>query len=592
MARKSSEKEAKKDKKPAKGKASKADKEPKSKKAKAEKEKPAKKAKAEKEPKGKKEKPAKKGKKREEAVEATPKKRVKKEKMAEVSDKVQRRADKMQQAAEEAKTARNKRAKAAEAAKGKDAATMFNPLAEIDAVLDGIEKDYGLTGSSLGQDEQRLSSGNLGLDVVMGGGLLPGWYTNFGAEQSCKSTSSTLMMISALFQEVPIIAYWDYEGSTSSEYMENMMEVNGIDMPIDQVFGIRDPKTMKWVVKPRVRYYSEGIAEKFFDYLAKLERSLPDKLKMNGEWYYVYEGKKSDGKIHRDNQKLVGNHYDKKYFQKTGKYRIPAPNGNLQAFVICDSYPAMLSEKQDVDDPGSAMAMQARMFSEQLKRVKGRMRAKRICVVGVNQLRKAPMVAYGNPEYEPGGESLKFYSDVRLRLQARVLNSAPGMTKSDKGMILEEKGVYGGLDKYRMIHVRAHKNKLSVPNLDCWIRLWIEDANGAARGFDPVWDTWRYLVNTGQSTGKRNNIKLEIKGKEVKKVLTWLEFKTLIIGTRKDMKAVFERIGMKPFDLRAWCQDQLANKNGMELIMETKRNGIKEEKEEAPVAVSDDADEE
>lgn len=393
-----------------------------------------------------------------------------------------------------------------------------------------------------------------------------------------------------MYSEVPVISMWDFEGSSSSEYIENMMEVNGIDMPIEQVFGIRDAKTSKWAVPPRVRYYSEGIAEKFFDYLAKLERMLPDKLLINDKWYYVYDGKTSEGKIHKANAARVGKQYDVKYFKKTGKFRVEAPDGNLQALVIVDSYPAMLSEKQDVDDPGSAMAMQARMFSEQLKRVKGRMRSKRICVVGVNQLRKAPMVAYGNPEYEPCGESLKFYSDVRLRMQPRVLNSAPGMTKSDKGMILEEKSILGGVDKYRMIHVRAHKNKLSVPNMDGWLRLWIEDANGAARGFDPVWDTWRYLVDTGQATGKRNAIRLEIKNREAKKVLTWMEFKTLVLGTRSDMKEIYKRIGVKPFDIRAWCKAQLADGNGLEKIFEVKRKGIKEEKEEK-VAISDDADE-
>lgn len=466
----------------------------------------------------------------------------------------------------------------------------FNPMIGIDDVLDDIEKDYGLSGASLGQAEDRLSTGTLALDVILGGGLVPGWYTFFGGEQSCKSTGASWLMISALYSEVPVISMWDFEGSSSSEYIENMMEVNGIDMPIEQVFGIRDAKTSKWAVPPRVRYYSEGIAEKFFDYLAKLERMLPDKLLINDKWYYVYDGKTSEGKIHKANAARVGKQYDVKYFKKTGKFRVEAPDGNLQALVIVDSYPAMLSEKQDVDDPGSAMAMQARMFSEQLKRVKGRMRSKRICVVGVNQLRKAPMVAYGNPEYEPCGESLKFYSDVRLRMQPRVLNSAPGMTKSDKGMILEEKSILGGVDKYRMIHVRAHKNKLSVPNMDGWLRLWIEDANGAARGFDPVWDTWRYLVDTGQATGKRNAIRLEIKNREAKKVLTWMEFKTLVLGTRSDMKEIYKRIGVKPFDIRAWCKAQLADGNGLEKIFEVKRKGIKEEKEEK-VAISTDADE-
>lgn len=288
--------------------------------------------------------------------------------------------------------------------------------------------------------------------------------------------------------------------------------------------------------------------------------------------------------------KIVGDKYDKNYFKKTGKYRVRAKDGNLQALVILDSYPAMLPEKQDVDDPGSAMAMQARMFSEQIKRVKGKLRAKRIAIVGVNQLRKAPMVAYGNPEYEPCGESLKFYSDVRLRMQPRVLNAAPGIT--DKGMILEEKSIAGGggVDKYRMIHVRAHKNKLSVPNMEGWLRLWIEDGDGNARGFDPVWDTWRYLVDSGQATGKRNSIRLNIKGKEIKKVVSWAEFKMLIVGSKDQQKKIFEYLGVKPFDLRSWCVKDLHEGSGIDKVFATKKAGNADDDEGEKEVAGDDED--
>lgn len=88
----------------------------------------------------------------------------------------------------------------------------FNPMVGIDDVLDTIEKDYGLSGASLGASEDRLPTGLLGLDVVLGGGLVPGWYTFFGGEQSCKSTGSSWLMISALFSEVPVISMWDFEG--------------------------------------------------------------------------------------------------------------------------------------------------------------------------------------------------------------------------------------------------------------------------------------------------------------------------------------------------------------------------------------------
>ena len=456
----------------------------------------------------------------------------------------------------------------------------FNPLSGIDDDLDTIEKDYALSGSSLGQSEKRLSTGMLTEDVIIGGGIAPGWYTFFGGEQSCKSTGANSIMIAALRTEVPVISMWDYEGSSSPEYIEGIMQVNGVKMPIEQVFGIRDPETSKWAVAPRVRYYAEGIAEKFFDYVAKLERTLPDKIQMGDDWYYVYESKNAEGKTHKKNAEIVGNRYDQVYFKKTGKYRIKAKDGNLQALLILDSLPAMLPEKQDVDDPGSAMAMQARMFSEQIKRIKGKLRSKRIAIIAVNQVRKAPMVMFGNPEYEPCGEAPKFYSDVRLRMTPRVLNAAPGIT--DKGMILEEKSVTGkGVDTYRMIHIRAHKNKLSVPNMEGWLRLWIEDGNGVARGFDPVWDTWRYLVDSGQCSGKRNGIKLTIKGKEAKKAMTWMEFKMLIIGSKEQKKKVFEHIGVKPFDIRQWCMDDLHNGKGFEKVLEVKRGGGNDDPSEA-----------
>ena len=36
--------------------------------------------------------------------------------------------------------------------------------------------------------------------------------------------------------------------STDATYLENMMAVNHIGMPISQIFGMRDPKTQKWAI--------------------------------------------------------------------------------------------------------------------------------------------------------------------------------------------------------------------------------------------------------------------------------------------------------------------------------------------------------
>jgi RecA/RadA recombinase len=810
----------------------------------------------------------------------------------------------------------------------------FNPLANIDNVLDDIEKSYALTGASMLPGEKRQTTGLLGLDLVLGGGIVPGWYTTYGPEQSCKSTLTMWMLLACVNSVIPIKAFWDYEGSGQPDYIEKMMKTFGLDISIEQLFGVRNPKTQAWEIKPLVRPFNEVAGEKFFDWLAKLERSLPDKKLIGDTWYYIYENTKP-------NKAMLSNKYDAKYFSKTGMLRVPAPDGKLQAIVLLDSYPAMLPEKQDVDDPGSSIAVQARMFSDQLKRVKGRMRSKRIAVLGVNQLRKAPMVMFGcftysgrvrlangttmpigeivekrlpaevmaynkkektfearkvvnwfnngkaipgefiqlvvssgkpqgldymtvtqghklleytkgykaagdfkigelltsfdvvtrfnsdqlqfiygsllgdgsisrtssgkvklrfghsyaqafyldwkrwlleglegsefsskkgvffdtqhffsrkltklatetnvdegfrtysgvarevldsldlrgvaiwyqddgtfydakaagtghywqlllsckrlnsttkqalanklqevtgvvfevtqpglslrskdlilkftkaiapymlegfehklplpdapnygsyswdnslkstrivkrkaeivdirpvdlaklsrkykydievegnhnyivsncvvhnSPEQEPGGEALKFFSDCRLKATPRSLSGVPVNGFKGKGMIMEEDSITSdGKDKYRFIHVKAIKNKLSMPYLETWIRLWIEDGEGEARGFDPVWDTFYYLKQTGQLTGDGKKMTLELyKGPTFKKALTWLGFKTLVLGSAKEKKHVCEQIGAsKIINIRDFCTKQLESGKGLDLYLKSKKN--------------------
>lgn len=606
-------------------------------------------------------------------------------------------------------------------------------------IVDDIEKTYGLSGSEMGLGEARLSTGNLTLDVILGKGIVPAWYTLFGAEQSAKSTTATTILINALNSNVPILAYWDYEGcvtldteiqtpegiktfreivenlnvpegefvqidglkvktvggfvdvdfvfnkgeqlitlvetetsknlrgyahpilcldsegnlvwkhiegiregdmvvtetslpdsllenlycnaetlkflkqygltlervtkvekggkeqvwditinnesiplphsfmangivthnSQSADYLESIMRTNGVDSSIESVFGVKDNHG-NWTIPPRVRYYSESVGEKFFDFLAKLERQLPDKKCIKGTWYYVFEDSKKIKEKIKD--------YDQSYYKKTGLIRIPAPDGDtLQALILVDSYPAMLPEKQDVDDPNSAIGVQARMFSEQLKRVKGKMRAKRIAVVGINQLRDKPMVMFGDPQYETGGNALKLFSDARLKLVSRAIPH-PGA----KGQFEEEDSVTtDGVDTYRYIHVRAAKNKLSVPNLEGWLRVWVTDGDGVARGFCPVWDTYYYLKITGQIKGSRKKLILKLDGKpEVKNPITWMEFKQLILCDKSVMRKIYERIGIKPILLREFCKKQLHEKNGLDLFFDEKRRLAKKKGED------------
>ena len=817
----------------------------------------------------------------------------------------------------------------------------FNPYAKLDDVLDGIEKHIGLTDGGMSSGEKRMSTGLLMNDIILGGGITAGWYTNFGQEQTCKTTNAVTMLISAINTGVPIIGYWDFEGSAGPEYIENIMRNMGVKADIKSVFGVKDEKTGKWIIPPRVRYRSEAVAEKFFDYVAQVQRSLPDKKKIGENWYYIYDGKTSEGKINKASAAAVGSYYDKEYYRKTGNFRVPAPDGSLQAIILVDSYPAMLPEKQDVDDPNSAIGVQARMFAEQLRRVKGKMRGKRIAVLGINQLRLKPMVMMGclhgstkvqfvdgrvhtmkqivdgkikgevwsmneatgalepkaikawhyngevtakedwlkvtarnpmsksgfsvvpvtrdheiqtqrgwikarklrlsdkvfakttsmlrgkfgqflagslsadstivqdcksnaylrlqdnenldylawkldklssgldfsqstcgegktvycstrspffvsmknkigerdptvfdhtplslavmymddgslktskdsctisfkrfknneaklgkicsifakygidasiyapsgclsfdilnsnrffklirhyvpspmqykltlehrgyykdfslnatesvagefveitkietgadrlfrqrgkydisvadnrnylagckdggfivhnSPEYEPCGEALKLYSDCRLKHSSRALSAISkviGEGVKGNGQIEEEPSVTfkHGVDNYRYINVRAHKNKLSRPYLEAWLRLWITDGKGNAQGFDPVFDSWMYLKSTGQLTGKRGKMLLQFKGNPASKYLGWLDFKRLIIGDRATMKGICQAIGMKPCNLREKCFAQLASGDGIDLFNQNEldKRSTKAEKEKEPL---------
>lgn len=446
---------------------------------------------------------------------------------------------------------------------------VFDPYHNIDSIIDGIEKKNGVSDSGLNKNEKRLSTGVLVLDLVLGGGIVGGgWYTIYGHEQVGKSTLITTLMTAGLNTGVPIQQSWDYEGSTEPNYVENIIKTQGVKGNVENIFGIKDTEG-KWAVKPKVRLYRENVAEKFFDSTASLLRRLPEKTMIGEDWFYIYDNDKAG-----NNKKLVGNLYDKEYFKRTAKFKVPAPDGNPQALLYVDSYPAMLPEGQDVEDPGSAMASQARMFSEQLKRVKGKMRNRKVTVIGVNSLRLKPGVSFGNPEYEPCGQAIRLYSDVRLHLASLALNSVPGV--SGKGQIEEEDSVEGrGNDTYRYVRVRATKNKLSTPFLEGWLRIWITDRKGQGRGYCPTWDVFQYLLMTGQATGSRGRMKVVLaKGETFS--CNWLQLKRLCSSDLKTVKEACDELKIKPIKIRDFCFKQLKAGTGFEMFFAAKAGALEE----------------
>lgn len=313
-------------------------------------------------------------------------------------EKVKKTAKKTKEKPVKAKKAKKAKAESEEEEKPKktkknkesedEAGFKFDAYADLDSMLDTIEKETGMSGGGLGK-RVTTSTGLLTLDLILGGGLTSGsWNTFYGGEQSSKSTlSMTQLAVAAVHREIPVLMYFDFEGSYDAQYMLSLARVHGFKGDITDLFGIQDDDG-NYVKKPIIRKYSASVAEKFFNMVYKLEKNLPDKMYKKGVWWHVYEGTK-------ENKAKYGSLANTKYLKKTGNLWIEAPNDQPQALIVVDSYPAMLPANMDDDDGKAGIGAQARMFSEQLKRIKGRMMSKGVTIMGINQLRQKPMVMFG-----------------------------------------------------------------------------------------------------------------------------------------------------------------------------------------------------
>jgi RecA/RadA recombinase len=427
-------------------------------------------------------------------------------------------------------------------------------------VLSDVERKFSIGAGTMSIEAKRqayMSTGLLSSDLMLGGGILPGaWYTMYGPEQSAKSTHLMHISQGALEANIPLLSYWDFEGSLAPDYFSSMLSANIKGVRFQDVFGLQNPTTGDWEIVPRIDKYEPSTAEEFFNPMSSLLRSLPDKRFIKGQWFYVFENTKK-------NRALVGDRYSKTLFARYNRFFVEAEDGRPQIITFLDSYPAMFPDRLDDDDAGSGMAAVARMFSENVPKVLPKLKRKAAVIVGVNQLRLRPGFNMGNPEYEPAGETVKFASSVRVRQMAR---SVP----HGKGPIEEERSVSGeGTDIYRYVHMKAIKNKVSTPYLEAWQRVWVRDEDGQAHGFDPVWDTFYYLRETGQAKGNMKRMSLPDFGLQK---LTWNDFKSLILlrGTALKEHCASLKVKTNP-NIRATCFKQLKSGKGMELFVKHQR---------------------
>ena len=86
--------------------------------------------------------------------------------------------------------------------------------------------------------------------------------------------------------------------------------------------------------------------------------------------------------------------------------------------VVIDSVAALVPRAEIEGEMGDAhMGLQARLMSQGLRKMTGTISKTKTTVIFINQLREKIGIMYGNPETQPGGRALKFYSSIRVDIR-------------------------------------------------------------------------------------------------------------------------------------------------------------------------------
>lgn len=406
----------------------------------------------------------------------------------------------------------------------------------LDKLIDEEAAGLKLTPSNLirgSMVKDAVSTGSLAVDLMTGGGFLPGMRSNtFGREQVGKTTFLYFAIKACILLKIHVIMY-DFEGSTDADRIARI-----------------------------------GVKINWFKELSKEEPI----------YFRYYDRMKHGEQAFRHAKRIMDRLPDK-------------DEGQVQLVFCLDSLPAVPPEAQVDDDETGANAMRARLFSENLPLIKSRIAAKRCAWIDVNQLRTNPRALFGNPEYEPCGEAVRTLSDLRLKLKKTIPPKKRG--RPEKKSYIEEEPCWDGfgMDRYTFADVTSTKNKGYSPFRNCIVRIWFEEAGQPGRGIDPVFDVYEYLRLTGQLVyrakvfhislppfeeertvkveqwdAKKKKAKVDPKTKEVLydeekfTTWTWMQLKELILNPEYTKGR-----GVQKMDIMAACRKQINDGTAFDL---------------------------
>jgi len=188
----------------------------------------------------------------------------------------------------------------------------------------------------------------------------------------------------------------------------------------------------------------------------------------------------------------------------------PAP-----VLFILDSAKALVPDAVLDDPDNEQMAQLASMYSKMLPTVQSHLTRTGCSFIYVNQLRKNPGAGkFGDPDYEPCGESLKFTSAMRLRISKekpkidgvdhpfvpdKTKVSFTGSTWLKNHMLEEPHSVAEAdeVDRYTYSAITSVKNKVFSPQKICWMRILSEEAGSTGTGLDTTFDIFSILAEVG-----------------------------------------------------------------------------------------------
>ena len=118
--------------------------------------------------------------------------------------------------------------------------------------------------------------------------------------------------------------------------------------------------------------------------------------------------------------------------------------------IVVDSVAALTPRAEVEGDIGdSHVGLQARLMSQALRKLTGRVSKSKCVLIFINQIREKIGVMFGSPETTPGGRALKFYSSCRIDVR-RI------------GPVKEGEDIVGSRVKVKIV-----KNKVAPPFRVC-----------------------------------------------------------------------------------------------------------------------------